>query len=134
MRISDWSSDVCSSDLHASAGATAAFVDWLTVEHPEYMDAMTSQPPEYLQAPAVAMHGFLTEVDSRYGSLEGLAATLGISSVTIDQLRHTLLYHPAGDRNLVVSGQSVSDPVDLGGLRTINTKQHQIRTSAKRCT
>src|SRR3546814_18950205 len=90
MRISDWSSDVCSSDLHASAGATAAFVDWLTVEHPEYMDAMTSQPPEYLQAPAEAMHGFLTEVDSRHGSLEGLAATRGISPVTIDQLPHTL--------------------------------------------
>src|SRR3546814_12848755 len=98
MRISDWSSDVCSSDLHASAGATAAFVDWLTVEHPEYMDAMTSQPPEYLQAPAEAMHGFLTEVDSRYGSLEGLAAPLGLSPVTIDHPRHTLLSPRAGQR------------------------------------
>src|SRR3546814_1714371 len=45
--------DEITADYHASAGATAAFVDWLTVEHPEYMDAMTRQPPEYLQAPEI---------------------------------------------------------------------------------
>ena len=38
-------------DYHATAGAMAAFVDWLTVTYPEAIDAMTSQPPEYLEAP-----------------------------------------------------------------------------------
>ena len=30
-------------DYHATAGAMAAFVDWLTVTYPEAMDSMTSQ-------------------------------------------------------------------------------------------
>ena len=46
-------------DYHATAGAMAAFVDWLTVTYPEAMDAMTSQPPEYLEAPIEAMAAFL---------------------------------------------------------------------------
>src|SRR3546814_15723896 len=112
--------DEITADYHASAGATAAFVDWLTVEHPEYMDAMTSQPPEYLQAPAEAMHGFLTEGDSRYGSLEGLAATLGLSPVTIDQLRHTPLYKRAGQRRpSVPSATRAANPSRASGERRV---------------
>jgi protein-tyrosine phosphatase len=85
------SHDDIAADYHASAGAMAAFVDWLTVEFPEAMDSMTSQPPEYLEAPPEAMLGFLTEVDARYGSMEGLVVQLGVTSDTIDALRATLV-------------------------------------------
>jgi protein-tyrosine phosphatase len=78
-------------DYHATAGAMAAFVDWLTLEHPEAIDAMTGQPPEYLEAPPEAMAGFLDGIDERHGSMEGLAAHLGIDRATLRALRSTLL-------------------------------------------
>lgn len=84
--------DEIAADYHATAGAMAAFVDWLTIAHPEAMDAMTSQPPEYLEAPLEAMHGFLDHVDHRFGSMEGLADALGIADDTVNALRTTLLH------------------------------------------
>lgn len=78
-------------DYHATAGAMAAFVDWLTLEHPEAVDAMTSQPPEYLEAPMEAMTAFLTTVDDRYGSIEGYVAGLGVQPSTVDRLRSVLI-------------------------------------------
>lgn len=78
-------------DYHATAGAMAAFVDWLMTEYPDQIDAMTSQPPEYLEAPAEAMSGFLDVVDDRWGSMEGLADHLGVPATTVTRLRNTLL-------------------------------------------
>lgn len=78
-------------DYHATAGAMAAFVDWLVTEHPEAVDAMTSQPPEYLEAPPEAMAGFLDAVEERYGSMEGLADHLGVPGPTVTRLRETLI-------------------------------------------
>ena len=78
-------------DYHATAGAMAAFVDWLTITYPEALDSMTSQPPEYLEAPMEAMVGFLTHVDERYGSMAGLAGHLGVAPATVERLRSTLL-------------------------------------------
>lgn len=78
-------------DYHVTAGAMAAFVDWLTLEHPEALDAMTSQPPEYLEAPPAAMAGFLDAVDDTYGSMRGLAEHLGVAASTIDRLQATLV-------------------------------------------
>ena len=78
-------------DYHATAGAMAAFVDWLTVAHPEAMDSMTSQPPEYLEAPHEAMGRFLDAVDERWGSVEGYVTELGVARSTIDRLRGALV-------------------------------------------
>ncbi len=78
-------------DYHATAGAMAAFVDWLTVAHPEAMDSMTSQPPEYLEAPREAMVGFLERVEQRFGSIEGYVRGLGVDPSTIDRLRATVV-------------------------------------------
>jgi protein-tyrosine phosphatase len=77
-------------DYHATAGAMAALVDWLTVTHPEALDAMTSQPPEYLEAPYEAMEAFLAEVDARYGSMEGYVKGLGVDPTAIEALRSVL--------------------------------------------
>ena len=67
-------------DYHATAGAMAAFVDWLTVTYPEAIDAMTSQPPEYLEAPHEAMLKFLERVDEHHGSMEGYVTELGVDA------------------------------------------------------
>lgn len=85
------SHDEVAADYHASAAAMAGFIDWLTVEFPQAIDAMTSQPPEYLEAPAEAMLGFLREVDARYGSMEGLAVHLGVQADAITALRADLV-------------------------------------------
>ena len=87
----DVSHDEIAADYHASAGAMASFVDWLTLEFPQALDAMTSQPPEYLEAPAEAMYGFLREVDEQYGSMERLVRHLGVSAAAIAALRTNLL-------------------------------------------
>ena len=65
-------------DYHATAGAMAAFVDWLTVTYPEAIDAMTSQPPQYLEAPLEAMLGFRERVEARHGSIPGHVTGLGV--------------------------------------------------------
>jgi protein-tyrosine phosphatase len=83
--------DEIAGDYHATAGAMAAFVDWLTLEFPEAVDSMTSQPPEYLEAPMEAMAGFLEVVNDRHGSMEGLAQHLGVAEPAIDRLRTSLL-------------------------------------------
>jgi protein-tyrosine phosphatase len=77
-------------DYHATAGAMAAFVDWLTVTYPEAIDAMTSQPPEYLDAPREAMVTFLERVDEHYGSMDGYVTEIGVDSDTIERLRSTI--------------------------------------------
>lgn len=78
-------------DYHATAGAMAAFVDWLTITYPEALDSMTSQPPEYLEAPIEAMIGFLAHIEDRYGSMDGLADHLDIPPATVARLRSALL-------------------------------------------
>jgi protein-tyrosine phosphatase len=83
--------DDIAGDYHASAAAMTEFAEWLAVEFPESRDAMTTQPEEYLAAPVEAMHGFLDEVDARYGSMEGLAIELGVSDATLSALRSQLL-------------------------------------------
>ena len=85
------SADDIADDYHATAGAMAAFVDWLTVTHPEALDAMTSQPPEYLEAPREAMGTFLDEVDARHGSIEGYVRGLGVEARSIDALRDAVI-------------------------------------------
>lgn len=83
--------DEIATDYHATAGAMAAFVDWLTVTYPEALDSMTSQPPEYLEAPREAMTLFLEHVDDHFGSVDGLAAHLGVEPATVERLQATLV-------------------------------------------
>jgi protein-tyrosine phosphatase len=85
------SAEEIAADYHATAGAMAAFVDWLTVTYPEAIDSMTSQPPEYLEAPLEAMATFLERVDERFGSMEGYVDSLGVDAATIDRLRATII-------------------------------------------
>src|SRR3546814_11800892 len=108
MRISDWSSDVCSSDLHAP-------------DYPALLRRIPRPPlalfvagdPGLLWHPSVAMVGSRSPTaggrDNARDFARAIAATgLGITSGL--------------DRQSVVSGKSVSVRVDLGGRRIIKQK------------
>src|SRR3546814_14942228 len=91
MRISDWSSDVCSSDLPAGAGG-AGLRDHGGVERIDPRRALLGRSP-----------GPGGQVCSPHRG-----ADRGAGGAPVDQ-----------DRKSVVSGKSVSVRVDLGGRRII---------------
>src|SRR3546814_17237468 len=99
MRISDWSSDVCSSDLPAAEAAAPQ------IDMPPLEDAVSVEASVVKTEPAKA------PVDPDAATL---AATLLIA----------LGGHAPGaaDRKSVVEGKSVSVRVALGGRRIINKK------------
>src|SRR3546814_12337194 len=133
MRISDWSSDVCSSDLaapyehgHRRAGAAAAgegLAD-TALEHAQ-TDAVAGDDlretdvgrlrecGRLLQRTAVACHRDVVNV----GHFDHAVRVAG---------RHRAEAPP--DRKSVVSGKSVSVRVDLGGRPPITKKNHTSTT------
>src|SRR3546814_11000192 len=105
MRISDWSSDVCSSDLYA---LTSRFVG----VHGAELDGTRADKTELIR------HLLVTEqldpaqclmVGDRKHDIHGARA----NHVAVCSARW-------GDRKSVVSGKSVSVRVDFGGRRIIN--------------
>src|SRR3546814_15414661 len=92
MRISDWSSDVCSSDLSAAA------VVPLTVPIPDNGTGRAAADYVHFQT-------FSTPFDEE-----------------TRELREEAIRRPALDRKSVVKGKSVSVRVDLGGRRIIKKK------------
>src|SRR3546814_20870598 len=97
MRISDWSSDVCSSDLHWAPTTTTLLIS--TVLHGKRKSGIqtgrTAVPSQTWLQPA-AFAAFFRSPAS------------GLS---------------AADRKSVVSGKSVSVRVDIGGRRIIKKKK-----------
>src|SRR3546814_17474713 len=102
MRISDWSSDVCSSDL-AELALAAAQVD--VREAPRH--GMAAQAPEFRH---------------RGQQLAGV----GVLRRREQPVGRRLL-----DRKSVVEGKSVAVRVDLGGRRIIKKKKKIIRNIKK---
>src|SRR3546814_11598413 len=113
MRISDWSSDVCSSDL------LATLENRVGLEHPLIANSKHN----------------IAELEQRMGRLEQaighyreaaslkekvLGATHPSLALTLGHLR---------DRKRVVSGKSVSVRVELGGRRIIKKKTNQAPTT-----
>src|SRR3546814_16542454 len=96
MRISDWSSDVCSSDLFTACSSSDP--------------ALTSSE----DPPLRAVHQ-MTRMTPRRGSDGYQGAWPGR-----DQGRRQ--GHSEGDRKSVVEGKSVSVRVDLGGRRILQKK------------
>src|SRR3546814_10930142 len=108
MRISDWSSDVCSSDLGARAYAFGYRFD---LRHPLADEV------------AFCQWGRVAGV-SRYAAATGMAQHHDVLDL---QRVHAKLDGGAGavkrDRKSVVKGKSVSVRVDLGGRRIIKKKK-----------
>src|SRR3546814_19213870 len=101
MRISDWSSDVCSSDLNTPAG----IVKFDTVK------------PGKTGGHARVSYG-------RYGTSQ-VEVAAGAADDSGFSVRLSGLYQHRAERKSVVSGQSVSVRVDLGGRRIINKKTNK---------
>src|SRR3546814_15224623 len=112
MRISDWSSDVCSSDLVAAERARR-----LGLVHPRRHPSRQAAGARAAALPPALRDGA--------GGLEG-------SDDEADRPEHRALLRPGQlrprlrrprrDRQRVVEGKSVSDRVALGGSRLINKK------------
>src|SRR3546814_16698317 len=105
MRISDWSSDVCSSDL------LAALPESDVPEAPAPKPAVAASYTGLASWYGAKFHGRLTASGERYdmAALTAAHQTLPFGS----RVR---------DRKSVVSGKSVSVRVDLGGRRIIKNK------------
>src|SRR3546814_19733190 len=106
MRISDWSSDVCSSDLlMMDAFLTCRLVVDTGMNT---LGWSLEQAREYMRE-----HSFMSE---REIESETLRYSCGIPGQS--------LAYKLGDRQSVVQGKSVSVRVDLGGRRIIKKKKH----------
>src|SRR3546814_18635857 len=114
MRISDWSSDVCSSDL------TAAFT--LPILHRLMQFANTSASP--------ARHPVRALILTPTRELADQVADSVTTYAKFTPLRSTGVFGGVDiDRKSVVSGKSVSVRVDLGGGRSIKKKKNINRIS-----
>src|SRR3546814_19698674 len=107
MRISDWSSDVCSSDLTGGRAAPAPRPLW---------------PMDYHLLPHVSF-GF---VDDRAVALDlRTDRYFMIAAAETSVLRSAGIEGTGLERKSVVSGKSVSVRVDTGGRPIINKKKKQ---------
>src|SRR3546814_14217958 len=120
MRISDWSSDVCSSDLQAifenltiGAFAKAAGVNVETIRFYQRKGLLTEPGRPY---GSIRRYGAVDVTRVRFVKS---AQRLGFSLAEIAELLSL------EDRKSGVSGTSVSVRVDIGGRRTFNTKKQQ---------
>src|SRR3546814_17640549 len=102
MRISDWSSDVCSSDL--------------------VPNAMIPPPTQSHRAIGWMMTRRVTSPPGSSGSRVIVRYTSSRKPVLTDGVG---MSEPQPDRKSVVSGKSVSVGVDLGGRRFIQNKRHK---------
>src|SRR3546814_16472135 len=109
MRISDWSSDVCSSDL--ARGAAIVGIPGGIVDH------------DIVEAFLAREHGGEHDavvIDARFSAEDRHAVTCGIAR---EQLLARAAAGHAVDRQSVGGGKGGSVGVDLGGRRTIKKKK-----------
>src|SRR3546814_15140961 len=113
MRISDWSSDVCSSDLNLEESEPASHLASPNPKSRTWTDMFMNsyQLRQTIRAawhePYNPQYAMILKVPERFEAIASL---------------RTL------DRNSVVSGKSVSVRVVLGGRRIIKKKKHKIQT------
>src|SRR3546814_12564282 len=105
MRISDWSSDVCSSDLGISMAAAGLVFATRSV---------------WMAARQVEM---TVLQDFRIAGRPEQREDRGVGGERDKPSRETHLSGPSEDRKSVVQGQSGSGRVDRGGRRTIKKKK-----------
>src|SRR3546814_19241117 len=109
MRISDWSSDVCSSDLHIEGIGGVAPVCCGIGQGTDYL----------LHVPECPGPTMVKDQRDRLRPLTRLPDEMNGKPVNCDAVMGELVDR---DRKSVVEGKSVSVRVDLGGRRTIKKK------------
>src|SRR3546814_12535307 len=107
MRISDWSSDVCSSDLPSAR-------NWLTIAWVELMLAIAA-----VSVISKVIRCGSTPDDAKRSQMNGSSSTSWNARPDRLMLR---CMSGCTDRKSVVLGKSVSVRVDLGGRRSLKTK------------
>src|SRR3546814_7189891 len=157
MRISDWSSDVCSSDLHIVVGAGEIAVEegaanaeplgefcrdpevgtafTLACDHSgaelnqalRFLPDLEADPQAFALPSRVDRKPIVGGVGGRVG--EEIAVDLEVEP--LQRLPATLWLgarpQGVGDRKSVVKGKSVSVSVDFGGRCTITKKKQQLK-------
>src|SRR3546814_16499301 len=114
MRISDWSSDVCSSDLVQPRGAGGAFCAALQGKLAAVVRGITHCMLRVLSPSAARASVFVSSCD---GSVDGSASP---SAAAVSGL---LASSASVARKSVVEGQRVSVRVDLGGRGILKKKK-----------
>src|SRR3546814_15615203 len=114
MRISDWSSDVCSSDLGTNAGLKRVSAGTEAASYTELLHVRRRfiHKEALRSATALVTNAVLATRDQRIWGEAGTACASDSTKVGA-----------WGDRKSVVSGKSVSVRVDLGGRGLIQTKK-----------
>src|SRR3546814_17366828 len=109
MRISDWSSDVCSSDLHWARFAYATFMGNLQIgrDTPDLMPA-DAESSEYVKL--------------MIKTLIPRSASMAVAEEHSSFSAEPDSSHATGDRKSVVQGQRVYERGDRGGSRLIKNK------------
>src|SRR3546814_15098340 len=118
MRISDWSSDVCSSDLHLLARHEGR--PMTDIRALGYLKVQSQDIPRWreLTVDCLAMQETTgSDPDGLYLRMDERAARLVVVPGDSDRVI------AVGDRKSVVSGKSVSVRGDLGGRRIIKKKK-----------
>src|SRR3546814_3764167 len=120
MRISDWSSDVCSSDLGAELWAKSQ-LELVETEDEEFIDFLLFVVKEGTSVPVIVVNGegniqATKDLDSTRTFKQQPAGTALSSGKS---LKYDPDYFRQQDRKSVVEGKSVTVRVDLGGRRII---------------
>src|SRR3546814_17970196 len=113
MRISDWSSDVCSSDLH---GVPVVVVDYGYLKR-------TNHAHDWKTGHWQVSIGGLTKLPRNVDSSRFDAPGLKVSEKGGDPMGYPLLCVPTTDRKSDVVGQRWTVSVSVGGLRSIEQKK-----------
>src|SRR3546814_14344691 len=126
MRISDWSSDVCSSDLVTRLG-----------DRGRHRPTRRLSPDRRLEAGAPGAAEGLTSANCHrrshpYGERASPPVAMLAPVPGVGQARERPYDATRADRKSVVSGKSVSVRVDLGGRRIIKKKKKQQRAMKQR--
>src|SRR3546814_13666896 len=112
MRISDWSSDVCSSDLPAPAHRAR----WSAAACPAWRS-----PPRQAGSPAKRIYGKVHSWSGSFGRIQLAAPRQAVDvdaqGVLAQAFSGARRLEHEGERRSVVSGKSVAGGVDLGGRR-----------------
>jgi protein tyrosine/serine phosphatase len=85
------SDDDIATDYSLSRLGMDRFRAWILETYPEAADAMSDQPQAFLDAPAEAMHQFLTGLRARHGSVHDYVTSLGVSDDVLEAVRENLL-------------------------------------------
>src|SRR3546814_16500017 len=114
MRISDWSSDVCSSDLPEESMKTIYLPQGYHLE-------LVASEPMISEPVAIAWDGngrmYVAEMNTYMKDADGNGQNVALSKIVRLE-----------DRQSVVSGKSVSVRVDLGGRRIFTKKNNTYQT------